>query len=140
MTQNPPLATACRFEPGHRHQTNIIRTWFSLWEMGSDLFLGNSRRHIYGERNAAATSTPTGAKSGISAIKSASKSDVKFFQIIQTEQHGLAAQGSAGVNTNPGIGFHRSISVFLAVVFCGRMTEHYGGIGEVAVGQLRTLP
>ena len=34
--QNPPLATAYRFESGHRHQSNIIRTRFSPWEMGSD--------------------------------------------------------------------------------------------------------
>ena len=39
---------AYRFESGHRHQTNIIRTWFSLWEMGSDyLFsLAGSRKAI----------------------------------------------------------------------------------------------
>ena len=35
-TQNPLLATTCRFESGHRHQTHIIRTKSSLWEMGSD--------------------------------------------------------------------------------------------------------
>ena len=27
---------AYRFESGHRHQTNMIRTRFSQWEMGSD--------------------------------------------------------------------------------------------------------
>ena len=46
--QNPPLATAYRFESGHRHQTNIIRTRFSQWETGSDLLFSSRglRRHI----------------------------------------------------------------------------------------------
>ena len=30
------VATSCGFESHHRHQTNIIRTKSSQWEMGSD--------------------------------------------------------------------------------------------------------
>ena len=30
-------AKACRFESCRPHQTNIIRTWSTLWETGSDL-------------------------------------------------------------------------------------------------------
>ena len=30
------VAIPCGFESHHRHQTNIIRTRSSLWEMGSD--------------------------------------------------------------------------------------------------------
>ena len=37
LPQNPPLATAYRFESGHRHQSNIIRTSYSPLGMGSDL-------------------------------------------------------------------------------------------------------
>lgn len=35
-TQNPLVATSCRFESDYRHQTNIIRTYFQS-VMGSDL-------------------------------------------------------------------------------------------------------
>ena len=41
---NPP----CGFDSRHRHQTNIIRTKSSLWEMGSDYLFssGGSRKRI----------------------------------------------------------------------------------------------
>ena len=35
-------ARACRFESCCPHQTNIIRTKFSLWEMGSDLLFSSA--------------------------------------------------------------------------------------------------
>ena len=38
-------ATSCRFKSCFPHQTNIIRTWFSLWEMGSDyLFISTDTK------------------------------------------------------------------------------------------------
>ena len=39
---------AYRFESGHRHQTNIIRTKSSQWEMGSDYLFSSedSRKRI----------------------------------------------------------------------------------------------
>lgn len=47
--QNPPPAMAYRFESGHQHQSNIIRTRSSLREMGSDYLysLTSSRKPIF---------------------------------------------------------------------------------------------